>query len=81
MERVVIVSGARTPIGGYGGTLKDVPVYKLGAAVLNEAVKRADIDPARWMKWSWDNPIRTENPSIAARWRCWRPAGRWKSPA
>jgi acetyl-CoA C-acetyltransferase len=45
MESVVIVSGVRTPIGAYGGTLRDVPVYRLGSAVLNEAVKRAELDP------------------------------------
>lgn len=46
MENVVILSCVRTPIGAYGGSLKDVLVYKLGAAVLQEAVKRAKIDPA-----------------------------------
>jgi acetyl-CoA C-acetyltransferase len=48
MESVVIVSGARTPIGGYGGTLRDVPVYKFTSLVLNEVVKRAGIEPA-WL--------------------------------
>ena len=46
MENVVIVSGVRTPIGSYGGTLKDVPVYKLAARVLNEVVKRANVEPS-----------------------------------
>jgi acetyl-CoA C-acetyltransferase len=46
MEDVVIVSGVRTPIGRYGGSLRDVPVYKLASLVLNEAVKRAKIEPA-----------------------------------
>ena len=46
MENVVILSGVRTAIGGYGGALKDVPVYRLGAAVLGEAAKRAKVDPA-----------------------------------
>ena len=45
MKDVVIVSGVRTPIGRYGGTLKDVPVYRLGSLVLNEAVKRAGVKP------------------------------------
>ena len=34
MENVVILSCVRTPIGAYGGSLKDIPVYKLGAIVL-----------------------------------------------
>jgi acetyl-CoA C-acetyltransferase len=46
MENVVIVSGARTPIGSYGGTLKDVPVHRLAGVVLNEVAKRARIEPA-----------------------------------
>lgn len=46
MENVVILSCARTPIGSYGGSLKDIPVYRLGSLVLNEAVKRANLDPA-----------------------------------
>jgi acetyl-CoA C-acetyltransferase len=45
MEDVVIVSGVRTPIGGYGGTLRDVPVYRLASVALNEVVKRAHVEP------------------------------------
>ncbi|MFH1351389.1 MAG: thiolase family protein [Pseudomonadota bacterium] len=45
MENVVLVSGVRTPIGAYGGTLRGIPVYRLGSLVLNEAVKRAKIEP------------------------------------
>jgi acetyl-CoA C-acetyltransferase len=47
MENVVIVSGIRTPIGAYGGAFRDVPVYRLGSTVFNEAVKRAGFDPLR----------------------------------
>ncbi len=47
MEKVVILSGARTPIGAYGGSLRNVPVYQLGALVLNEAVRRAGIQPGQ----------------------------------
>jgi acetyl-CoA C-acetyltransferase len=47
MENVVILSAVRTPIGAYGGALKDVPAYGLGAVVLNEAAKRAGVDPAQ----------------------------------
>jgi len=42
---VVIVSGARTPVGRFLGTLADIPAYKLGAIVIAEAVKRAGIEP------------------------------------
>ena len=45
MENVVIVGFARTPIGGYGGSLKNIPVYRLGGLVLQEAAKRANVEP------------------------------------
>lgn len=45
MEKVVIVSGVRTPIGRFGGALKDIKAADLGAIVIEEAVKRAKIDP------------------------------------
>lgn len=46
MKEVVIVSGVRTPVGSFGGSLKDVPAIDLGAMVVKEAVKRAGIQPA-----------------------------------
>lgn len=45
MQEVAIISGVRTPIGRYMGTLRDVPAYDLGALVLKEAVKRANVKP------------------------------------
>ncbi len=43
MREVVIVSGARTAIGTFGGSLKDVPPTQLGAIVVAEVMKRAQI--------------------------------------
>ncbi|CAB1253997.1 Acetyl-CoA acetyltransferase [Clostridiaceae bacterium BL-3] len=45
MRDVVIVSAARTAIGKFGGSLKNVSAVKLGTAVIKEAVKRANIKP------------------------------------
>jgi len=45
-REVVVTGGVRTAIGGYGGSLKDVPPTKLGAISVKEAVSRARIDPA-----------------------------------
>jgi len=45
MREVVIVSGVRTPIGSFGGSLKDVPVVQLGALVIKEVLKRAGFRP------------------------------------
>jgi acetyl-CoA C-acetyltransferase len=46
-REVVVLSGVRTAIGDYGGSLKDVPPTALGATVIREAVKRANVDPAQ----------------------------------
>jgi acetyl-CoA C-acetyltransferase len=45
MKEVVIVSGSRTAIGTFGGGLKDVPVTELGAVVMKDVFKRADLRP------------------------------------
>jgi acetyl-CoA C-acetyltransferase len=45
MREVVIVSGARSPIGTFGGSLKDVQVVKLGAIVIREVLKKVGIKP------------------------------------
>jgi acetyl-CoA C-acetyltransferase len=45
MREVVILSGVRTAIGTFGGTLQSVLASDLGAVVIKEAVKRAKIAP------------------------------------
>jgi acetyl-CoA C-acetyltransferase len=45
MKEVVITSAVRTPIGAYCGMLRDVPVEKLAALVMNDAIKRANVKP------------------------------------
>ena len=44
MKEVVIVSGARTATGKFGGTLSNIPAPELGGIALKEAVKRSGID-------------------------------------
>ncbi|MFJ2211527.1 acetyl-CoA C-acetyltransferase [Streptomyces sp. NPDC101062] len=46
MTRAAIVAPVRTPIGAFGGSLRHVPVERLGAAVATAAVERAGLDPA-----------------------------------
>ena len=46
-REVVILSGVRTAIGDYGGTLKDFAPTDLAARVAKEAVARAKLDPAQ----------------------------------
>jgi len=44
LERVVIVEGVRTAIGGYGGTLKDFAAWQLGKIVIEDALKRSKLE-------------------------------------
>ena len=46
MRDVVIVSGARTAIGGYMGSLSTLSPVELGMAVVNAAVEKAGMDKA-----------------------------------
>src|SRR5246500_2939630 len=45
LNDVVIVSGCRTPVGKFQGSLSDFTAPQLGAIVVREAVKRANLDP------------------------------------
>src|SRR3954463_13427895 len=45
MKEVVIVSAVRTAIGSFGGSLRDVPATKLGAAAIAAALSRAGVGP------------------------------------
>ncbi|MFJ4818098.1 thiolase family protein [Streptomyces sp. NPDC088801] len=42
-EKIVVLDGARTPIGSFGGVFKDVPGFELGATASREALKRAGV--------------------------------------
>jgi len=44
-KEVYIMSAVRTPIGSFGGSLKDIPATKLGAASIKAAVERSGINP------------------------------------
>ena len=44
-REVVVVNGARTAIGTFGGSLKDISPSELAARVVKEAVSRAGVDP------------------------------------
>src|SRR5579885_2041038 len=45
LDEVVILSGCRTPVGKFQGSLADFTAPQLGAIVVREAVKRAGIEP------------------------------------
>lgn len=46
-REVWVVSGARTPIGSYGGSLKDLSPSQLGTLVVKEAITRAGLEAAQ----------------------------------
>jgi acetyl-CoA C-acetyltransferase len=45
MKHAVILSACRTPIGSFGGALKDLTAADLGAAAIREAIRRAAVEP------------------------------------
>ena len=57
---VVVLSGVRTAIGKYGGSLKDLPPADLGAAVVREAVSRSGVEPTEVGHTVFGNVIHTE---------------------
>lgn len=44
-EMVVVVDGARTPIGTFGGSFRHTPTAELGAAAIREAMRRSQVSP------------------------------------
>ncbi len=59
MREVVVVSGARTPIGTFGGQLKDVPAHEMGSLVVKEAIARAGLGPSQVDEIVFGNCIQT----------------------
>jgi acetyl-CoA C-acetyltransferase len=59
-REVVVLSGVRTAVGKYGGSLKDMPPSDLGAAVVREAVSRSGVEPAEVGHVVFGNVIHTE---------------------
>jgi acetyl-CoA C-acetyltransferase len=46
MTEVMVVAGTRTAIGDYGGAFKDIAPTRLGSIAIEEAMSRAEMDPA-----------------------------------
>jgi len=45
LKDVVIIDGARTPVGKFGGSLKDISASDLAGMAIKEAVKRSNVSP------------------------------------
>lgn len=61
VENVVILSAARTAIGRFGGSLKDVSTDDLGSLVIGEAAKRANVEPKEIQSAVIGNVLRTKS--------------------
>jgi acetyl-CoA C-acetyltransferase len=59
-REVLVVSGVRTPVGDFGGALKDVPPTELGAQVVREALSRAAVAGSEVEHVVFGNVIHTE---------------------
>ena len=49
MKDLYVVNCCRTAIGSFGGSLKNTPAAEMGAVVVKEALKRANIAPEKWL--------------------------------
>src|SRR5689334_24050633 len=59
-REVVVLSGVRTPVGRYGGSLKDFSPSDLGALVVKEAVKRSGLELSEIQHSVFGNILHTE---------------------
>lgn len=66
-REVVICNPVRTPIGAFGGSLKDVPATELGAVAVRETLRRSGLDPAALASVVLGNVIQAGNKMNPAR--------------
>jgi acetyl-CoA C-acetyltransferase len=65
-KEVVIVSAVRTPIGDFGGSLRDVPALELGRTVVEESIRRANLEKSQVEEVIFGNcSQRSDEPNIA----------------
>ena len=67
MENAVIVSGARTPMGRFGGSFKDVAAPDLGATAIKAALERAGVSPEMVEEVVIGNALQAQEAGYAAR--------------
>ena len=60
MNEVYIMSATRSPVGAFGGSLKDFDPVDLGAIVAKESIKRSNISPEEIGHAVFGNVIHTE---------------------
>lgn len=74
-REVFIASGARTAIGGYGGSLKDVAPGDLGAVPAAEAIRRAELEPGNVQHVVYGNVLHSEARDVYISRVCAKNAG------
>jgi len=57
---VVVIASARTAVGTFGGSLKDIPPTQLAAKVVRESLSRAGVDPAEVGHLAFGHVVNTE---------------------
>ena len=67
MHEAVIIGGARTPIGRFGGALKDIPAWELGAIAIRAALERTGVSPDAIDEVIMGNVIQAADSGYAAR--------------
>lgn len=60
MSEIVIISGARTAIGGFGGSLAGISPIDLGSIVASAAMERGGVDPVQIGHVAYGHVINTE---------------------
>ena len=76
MRDAVICEPLRTPVGGFGGSLRDVPVQDLASTVIKALMERTGLPPERWTTSCSGTATRPWRPPPWAGWRRWTPACR-----
>ena len=66
-REVVLCHPVRTAIGTYNGSLKSTPAVQLGAAVVRETLRRAQLDPAKLRAVAMGNVVQAGNKMNPAR--------------
>lgn len=66
-REIVIAHPVRTPIGAFGGSLKDVPAVQLGAAAVRETLRRSGVDAATLSSVVMGNVVQAGNKMNPAR--------------
>ena len=61
---IVLLAGARTPMGRYGGALRDLSAIELGALAARAAIERSRVEPAEFDHVIIGNALQTSGDAI-----------------